>query len=154
MIGATVKTKGIKEIIDNLSQYKERSKEPFYDSDMVEYMGSRGHKNIMRHFDDELGPRGKWKPLTKSTLARREAIVKILQVHGIMRGKIIWNRINTKKMGWIAADEKANTHNYGRPPVGGFRSRIPKRQFMWFSNDLFSTAVKMYKKYVLKGRPT
>lgn len=152
MIGATVKKVGFEKINREITKMSTRCQKPFENNSLSEYVGSRGIKEIVQHFRDEKGPSRKWKKLAKSTLARRKTRGKILQVNGLLRGSIAWQVLSSSAMKLIAQDKKSSTHNYGRPPTGGFRAAIPQRQFMYLPRTFLKRIASVFQKYVIEGK--
>ncbi len=116
--------------------------------------GTIGIADIFKHFEQESGPSGKWKPRSRATQARYRRIQqgkekppagvaraafnpenKILQMTGKLKGSIL--PTNTRPIGrntilvW-AHDPKAGKHDRGEDGELGI---LPKRKFMWLSND-------------------
>lgn len=151
MIGMTVKVHGLDGVRKMIRGVQKRATGPFDDPKFAEYVGSRGFTQIIKNFRAQSGPGGKWPELAESTKKRRPASSPMLQISGLLRGATKWRKHGKAAMLFINMSKRSATHNYGRPPVGGFKQAIPQREFMWFPNDFLKKAMNAYTKYVLNG---
>jgi len=100
-----------------------------------------GFADIIKHFADEQGPFGKWKPrsaytqaqyaIRQKTDSRYNPSNKILQLTGNLRQSIL--PTNIKKAGTHSVEIFANSEYGGKHDRG--EDGMPKREFMWFSDS-------------------
>lgn len=87
-------------------------------------------QDVMRHFQKQEGPDGKWKPLKLATLKRRRQAgrgAKILQDTGRLKNSI--SGIASSRGAEVGTNMVyARTHQKGR-------GNIPQRQFLWLSKE-------------------
>lgn len=92
-----------------------------------------GYRDVMRHFQAEEGPTGRWKPL-------KYRKGKILQDTGRLRQSISFRSdMTSAKIGTNLI--YAATHQFGR-------GAIPKRPFLWLSPAARENITKRVFKYV------
>ena len=109
-----------------------------------------GFKDIVQHFKDQSGPKGKWKPLAASTIAARrnkkKSSIKILQDTGSLRGSIRPGIGKTdfqrNRVILFTPIPYALQHDEGKRKESNSISgknfgtaKIPARPFMWLSKD-------------------
>lgn len=133
-----------------------------------------GFRDIMDHFDREEGPSGKWRRRSPATQRRYARIAagelatdpgvarsaynpsnKLLQLTGDMRKSILPGNADIKTQTSIlvfANDPKSGRHDRGEEAIVGpsGAGRIPKRPFMWLSNE---TKKEMAKALTRMMRP-
>ena len=112
-----------------------------------------GFKDIIQHFKDQLGPKGKWKKLAPITIkARRnkdKSSIKILQDTGQMR--------NSLRPGIGKKDFKRNrvilftTIEYAKKHNEGLKG-MPKREFMWLSKNAKNQIKKITAEFMKPWR--
>lgn len=100
-----------------------------------------GFQDIIKHFQDEKGPDGKWRPRSAETQAqyslrnkrdsRYNPSNKLLQLTGFMRKAIL--PTNTKKISKNAIEIFNNAEYSNRHDMG--TDGMPQREFMWFSDS-------------------
>ncbi len=147
MIGAVVKTKNFDRTRKALDRIRKRLDRP---GGFLGYAGAKGHKEIMRHFADEEGEKGRsWKALSPATEAGRRAGPrpsmgnKILQDTGRLRGSIVWMKAGKAAVKYLALVKYAVFHDKG---IG----KLPKRAFMFFPTKLLQGLAGKFAKHVLK----
>jgi len=99
-------------------------------------IGQQGLADILKHFRDESGPDGKWKPLKS-----RQG--KILQDTGRLRGATKAFTMPDRTI-LINNVEYASYHQKGKG--------VPQRKFMWISKKAIILMGKTLLRYFVKGK--
>lgn len=118
-------------------------------------------QDIIQHFSDESGPEGAWKGWADSTRAIYNAKGwggnKILQATGKLRQSLLPGQGRVEDEGSDAIRLFSNVeysaiHNYGGPFMAwGKPAMMPKRTFMWLSEDVQDKMVNMIAQLMLEG---
>lgn len=108
----------------------------------------RMHGDVMKHFQTESAPDGKWHRWSAkyaAARARGRGGNKILQDTGQLRGSIGFS--NTSKTASVGTNlVYAPTHQYGDSA-----RNIPKREFLWVSPALFQDIAVRFTKFISEG---
>ena len=132
------------------------------------------HREVMQNFSNESSPKGKWEPLKTGYLAKREAYaaeqasrrssavrklakrkgaegVKILQGSGYLRGSMLFEGRNN--MARVYSETiYARIHqlgSQGNPDKNGRDPNIPKREYLWISDDGMGRITGDYGRWVV-----
>lgn len=146
-----IKAVNMKEVVKNFEHYIRNAGKLPMDS-----IAARGHKNVIKHFDDQMGPNGKWrmpKPATLRARAKRSAnkekssSILALVDTGMLRNSILFKSLNNEAH--IYTNIKyAKYHNPmdGTPPGKGI---IPERKFLWITPSVKGGLKKMIINFIL-----
>lgn len=127
-----------------LQKMRDRASNP---NPVMGYIATMMHKDVMDHFDKEMGPNAHWKPLSPVTEAMRRKGKgkrgnKILQDTGLLRASIRPN--NTKDTASVGTNvEYAEQHNEGD-------GRIPQRKFLWLSKPMIDLIKAKVGKFIIE----
>ena len=109
-----------------------------------------GFKDILSHFDDELGPTGKWQERSEAykIYAHKQGKTKILQFSGTLRKSFTPSspkfRSNTSGIILYSKVPYARAHDEGL-------GKMPERKFMWLSKDAIDSIIKQTLKWLSEG---
>ena len=94
------------------------------------------YQDVMKHFQEERGPDGKWQALSIVTLRRRRGKqAKILQDTGTLRTSI--GPSSDRNMARVGTNIiYASKHQFGE--------KVPKREFLWLSKEARERIIKNY----------
>ena len=92
------------------------------DSKTWNTIGLMGYKNVIKHFDDEKSPKGRWRELKK---ARKRGGSKILQDTGTLRASV---RSKSKRG---QCKIFTNLSYAGVHQFGSRKKNIPARSYLW-----------------------
>ena len=109
-------------------------------------IASKMHKDVLKHFDDEKGEKGKWKPLAESTKAwkKKHGYSKMLQNTGqLRRHNLPYTRGNKAIV--------ENSLDYAKKQNMG-KGKIPARDFLWLSKIALKDIVKYMTNYLVRGK--
>jgi len=101
----------------------------------MEKIAARGWKDVINHFEQERGPRGKWKSIKRKG--------QILQDTGLLRGSIRFRSIVNEAIVFSRT-------KYGKFHETG-TSKMVVRKFMWLSSEVKKILSKMLLDYVTRG---
>lgn len=110
------------------------------------YIATQMYRDVMDHFDKEMGPQSKWKQLSPITIENRRkgkgrGSDKILQDTGLLRASIKPN--NTKDSASVGTNlNYAEKHQYGY-------KNIPQRKFLWLSKAVLDLITKKVGKFYI-----
>lgn len=112
------------------------------------------YKDIIDHFQEERGPKGAWEKWSDSykdaMMAKGKVNNKILQDTGRLRGGI--TPTNYKSIGagilWFNPQKTKSGFPYAAAHDEG-HGRLPRRQFMWLSNNAMKLIRKATFSYIL-----
>jgi phage gpG-like protein len=110
-------------------------------------------KDLVKHFEEEEGPSGKWKPWSNTYLEHLQRIGRqgnqILQFSGKLRqsitptkGKV---RTNSSGVVFYSNVPYAKAHDEGE-------GRMPERKFMYISNKGLKNVIEITEKWLLDGK--
>lgn len=145
MIGLNLKISGFENIRKKLSAASKRGGN---NVEFTEYVAVRAYKESMKHFQNEEGEDGPWKPLAPATIAHRRkggGGAKILQDTGMLRSSILFRGMRDKAIVFTNKIYGA-IHQYGY-------KHIPKRAFLWVEDNFLKTMAAAYAKFI-KGDMT
>lgn len=118
-------------------------------------------QDIIQHFADESGPDGAWKPWSDVTRAIYEkkgwSGNKLLQATGKLRQSLLPGQGKIADEGSDAVRLFSNVeysaiHNYGGPFMAWGRPAVmPKREFMWLSDDVQDKMLNTIAQMILEG---
>jgi len=99
-----------------------------------------GFRDIVGHFDDEMGPDGGWEPRSQKTNEAYDkrggayrSSNKLLQLTGNLRKSIVPGSGKSKIIGQGSVEMFAGTIYSKTHDEGDSTRNIPKREFMWIS---------------------
>ena len=102
-------------------------------------------KKVISHFEQEKGPKGRWKELSPVTIARRRGqSSKPLQDTGRLKGSILNKAFNNKAIVFTNV-KYAIFHDKGT-------KKIPQRKFMWIEDGFVKTLADKYGEFVVDGK--
>jgi phage gpG-like protein len=116
-----------------------------------------GHKDIVQHFDDEAGPKGRWKRRSAETQSRYSKIFsgqwktptgfsrsefnpsnKVLQKTGLLRGSILptnVTKVTAHSVRVFSPVKYSGAHDRGS-------KTLPQREFMWLTDGAKDTMMR------------
>lgn len=116
-----------------------------------------GFKNVIKHFQDEEGPRMSWPKRKESTQSqyakrgKRSAVYnpsnKLLQLTGHLRQNFRVSNVRTSSDSATLFNPVKYAHRHDKGTEG-----MPKRQFMWLDNDAKELISKGFWTKVMEGQ--
>lgn len=110
--------------------------------------------DIIRHFEQEQGPEGKWAPWSPAYAAKRGS-GKILQNTGVLRqslmpgSKISGTKFSGNEVIWFNRAETESGFPYAYAHDNdGERNTLPQRKFMWISNEALELLAESFLQFV------
>lgn len=143
---------GISQVINDFKGFVERMENP---NRAFATIGEKARKDVIDHFDNEMGPSGGWAPLVRQRKPRqgqRPGVSdKILQDTGTLKGSIK-KRVFPDKAEIYTTKNYAAIHNYGGE-TGRKEARfmMTARPFLWFSEKGLYSMAKTLAKYIIKN---
>ncbi len=143
MIGIEVRTKLAGKLIKNMNDRLRSRVKPGLDM-----IGAMGYQDVMEHFRDETGPRGRWKgidPRPKRKGQRAGVSDKVLQDTGLLRSSINF-KTRGNEVHIFTKIIYAAVHNFGYA-----KRNIAQRKFLWLSKGALKRVTRKFKEYIVKG---
>lgn len=120
-------------------------------------LGEIGMTDIHDHFQDEEGPDGDWQSLNKDYEKQRKKSGSwpgnILQVEGVrggLLGSIAYDPTETGLI-WSTNEAYAAIHNYGGQTGRGGKTKMPRREYMWFGDEVLEEMMGEITDYIIGG---
>jgi phage gpG-like protein len=154
MIKLKLQKKNFEIVAKKLKDASERAENAKNFWDVV---AGRAYKQVIKNFQDERGPDGRWAPLkverARDLKAGRKRVAKglkkrghkILQDTGRLRGSILFRYGKNFAELWTNV-AYAEDHQYGVPA-----RNLPQREFLWVPEDFLKNIADSLTKYVTKG---
>ena len=137
---------GLEKIQKQHQQMLKRAQRP---GPVMKTIAARAWKDVITHFSEEEGPRGKWKPLAKSTRARKGSSGSdILKDTGRLRASISFKQEQDTAVVFTKT-EYANIHEQAKVPRG---KKIPQRRFMWLKSKTIEGLIKGFSSFMVKAK--
>jgi len=120
-------------------------------------LGEIGLTDIQDHFEQGGYPAGSWKKLRKVTIAQRQKKNLwpglILVRHGVAGGLLgaVNYRAFPGGVVWSANKPYARIHNDGGMAGRGRKVRIPKREYMLFSDEAIEEMMDAIAEWIVEG---
>jgi phage virion morphogenesis protein len=136
----SIRTVGLTQVKENFEAMGKRCQNP---TTMLEVIAQKGRKNVLQHFEKEMGDTGPWKPLSASRAKHKKGGKgKILQDTGRLRLSIR-GRTKTNEAHVYTNVEYAKFHEFG---IG-----VPERRFMWLDATTIRNIILMLKNFLVNG---
>lgn len=138
MPGVRIRIDGARQLSKKLEMAMRRIKHP---TSFMHVAMARSYREVMRHFEQEQGPAGRWRPLAQP---RERGGTKVLQDTGRLKGSIRHRVLKGGKAGMIFTNIKyALQHQRGK-------GWLPARPFIWLPKGLLKKFAGMYAKFARK----
>lgn len=105
--------------------------------------------DIIKHFENKEGPDGAWEPWGEARQKQydREGKGELLRYNGTLMNSLQpgsgKTQANAEFMRWYTPVEYSNVHNEGT-------DKVPKREFMWISDDALELTAKATLDWILE----